>query len=237
MDISRFKRACAGLSVAAIMLTQVCTDFAAYSDVPSGVWNKDAVEAFVDAGYLDATQARFRGGDTATRAEFTKLIVMLNGGLLSTPRAFPSFNDVPTGAWFYAYMEEAAKEGWVRGDNNCYGSKPCYGRPTSNINRAEAAALIVRAFGLESTGSAAQFVDNPSGQWYTEPIQTAADHCVLQGDDSRDQVCHGNIRDVRRGRVHGGHAEGFIRGQDQLHGLRLPGCADQCRQTHRQGHS
>ncbi|MFH1443782.1 MAG: S-layer homology domain-containing protein [Candidatus Peregrinibacteria bacterium] len=188
MDISRFKRACAGLSVAAIMLTQVSTAFAAYSDVPSGVWYGDAVSAFTDAGYLDATQPRFRGGDTATRAEFTKLIVMLNGGLLSTPPAVPSFNDVPTGAWFYAYMEEAAKEGWVRGDGNCYGSKPCYGRPIANINRAEAAALIVRAFGLDSTGAAAQFVDNPSGQWYTEAIQTAADHCVLQGDDSTSRV-------------------------------------------------
>jgi len=188
MDISRFKRACAGLSVAAMMLTQVGTAFAAYSDVPSGVWYKDAVSAFTDAGYLDATQARFRGGDTATRAEFTKLIVMLNGGLLSTPPAVPSFNDVPTGAWFYAYMEEAAKEGWVRGDNNCYGTKPCNARPNANINRAEAASLIVRAFGLESTGAAAQFVDNPSGQWYTESIQTAADNCVLQGDDSTGRV-------------------------------------------------
>jgi len=188
MDISRFKRACAGLSVAAIMLTQVGTAFAAYSDVPSGVWYGDAVSAFTDAGYLDATQPRFRGGDTATRAEFTKLIVMLNGGLLSTPPAVPSFNDVPTGAWFYAYMEEAAKEGWVRGDNNCYGSKPCNARPNANINRAEAASLIVRAFGLDSTGAAAQFVDNPSGQWYTESIQTAADHCVLQGDDSTGRV-------------------------------------------------
>lgn len=188
MDISRFKRACAGLSVAAMLLTQVGTAFAAYSDVPSGVWYGEAVSAFTDAGYLDATQPRFRGGDTATRAEFTKLIVMLNGGLLSTPPAVPSFNDVPTGAWFYAYMEEAAKEGWVRGDNNCYGSKPCNARPNANINRAEAASLIVRAFGLDSTGSAPQFVDNPSGQWYTESIQTAADHCVLQGDDSTGRV-------------------------------------------------
>jgi len=188
MDISRFKKACAGLSVAAMMLTQVGTAFAAYSDVPSGVWYKDAVEAFTDAGYLDATQPRFRGGDTATRAEFVKLVVMLNGGLLSTPPAVPSFNDVPTGAWFYAYMEESAKEGWVRGDGNCYGSKPCNARPNANVNRAEAASLIVRAFGLESSGAAAQFVDNPSGQWYTEAIQTAADHCVLQGDDSTGRV-------------------------------------------------
>ena len=148
------------------MLTQVGTAFAAYSDVPSGVWYGDAVSAFTDAGYLDATQPRFRGGDTATRAEFTKLIVMLNGGLLSTPPAVPSFNDVPTGAWFYAYMEEAAKEGWVRGDNNCYGSKPCNARPNANINR-RAVSLIVRAFGRFDLRSCA-IRRQSSGQWYTE---------------------------------------------------------------------
>jgi len=188
MNISRFKKAFAGLSIAAMMLTQVGTAFAKYSDVSAGVWYEDAVTAFTDAGYLDAAQARFRGGDAANRAEFVKLVVMLNGGLLSTPPAVPSFNDVATGAWYYSYMEEAAKEGWVRGDGNCYGNKPCYARPSANINRAEAAALIVRAFGLESTGAAAQFVDNPSGQWYTDSIQTAADHCVLQGDDSTSRV-------------------------------------------------
>jgi len=188
MDISRFKKTLAGLSIAAMMLTQVGTAFAQYSDVASGVWYEDAVQAFVDAGYLDAAQARFRGGDAANRAEFVKLIVMLNGGLLSTPPAVPSFNDVATGAWYYSYMEEAAKEGWVRGDGDCYGSKPCNARPGANINRAEAAALIVRAFGLESTGAAPQFVDNPSGKWYTEDIQTAADACVLQGDDSTGRV-------------------------------------------------
>ncbi|MDD5623806.1 MAG: S-layer homology domain-containing protein, partial [Candidatus Peribacteraceae bacterium] len=188
MDISRFKKTLAGLSVAAMMLTSVGTAFAKYSDVASGVWYEDAVQAFVDAGYLDSAQTRFRGGDAANRAEFVKLIVMLNGGLLSTPPAVPSFNDVATGAWFYSYMEEAAKEGWVRGDGNCYGSKPCYARPAANINRAEAAALIVRAFGLEDTGAAPQFVDNPSGQWYTADIQAAADACVLQGDDSTGRV-------------------------------------------------
>ncbi|PIR53595.1 hypothetical protein COU76_00245 [Candidatus Peregrinibacteria bacterium CG10_big_fil_rev_8_21_14_0_10_49_10] len=192
MDISRFKRALAGVSVAALSLTQMGTVFAAYSDVPSGVWFGDAVGAFVDAGYLDSTQARFRGGDPANRAEFVKLVVELNGGILSTPPAVPSFNDVPTGAWYYGYFEESGKEGWVRGDGNCYGSKPCYARPGANIVRAEAAALIVRSFGLEWTGDAAQFVDNPSGQWYTDVIQTAADHCVLQGDDRTGRVRPGD---------------------------------------------
>ncbi|PIR49106.1 hypothetical protein COU80_01700 [Candidatus Peregrinibacteria bacterium CG10_big_fil_rev_8_21_14_0_10_55_24] len=192
MDFIRMKKVLAGMSVAAISLTQAASVFAAYTDVPSGVWFEDAVEAFLDMGYLDASQTRFRGGDSANRAEFVKLVVELNGGILSTPPAVPSFDDVATGAWYYGYFEEAGKEGWVRGDGDCYGGHPCYARPAANINRAEAAALIVRAFGLEATGDASQFVDNPSGQWYTNVIQTAADHCVLQGDGDTGRVRPGD---------------------------------------------
>ena len=184
MDISRLKKLFAGVSAVAITLTQVGSVFAAYSDVSAGIWYQSAVEAFTDAGYLDGAQTRFRGNDNANRAEFTKLVVELNGGILSTPPAVASFDDVKAGAWYYGYMEEAAKEGWVKGDGNCYGTHPCYARPSSNINRAEAAALIVRAFGLDATGAASSFVDVPAGQWYTSAVQTAADHCVLQGDDA-----------------------------------------------------
>jgi hypothetical protein len=184
MDISRLKKLFAGMSAVAISVTQMGTVLAAYSDVPSGVWYEEAVNAFTDAGYLDESQTKFRGGDNANRAEFIKLVVELNGGILSTPPAVASFDDVKAGAWYYGYMEEAAKEGWVKGDNNCYGSHPCYARPGANINRAEAAALIVRAFGLDATGDAPSFVDVPAGQWYTDSVQTAADYCVLQGDDA-----------------------------------------------------
>jgi len=178
------KKLFAGAAAVAIAVTQMGTAAAAYSDVPSGAWYQAAVNAFTDAGYLDANQTRFRPGDNANRAEFIKLVVELNGGILSTAPAVPSFDDVKPGFWYYGYMEEAAKEGWVKGDNNCYGSHPCYARPAANINRAEAAALIVRAFGLEASGDAASFVDVPAGQWYTSAIMTAADHCVVQGDDA-----------------------------------------------------
>jgi hypothetical protein len=188
MDISRLKKMFAGVSVVAMSLTSVGTVFAAYSDVPGGVWYEDAVQAFVDAGYLDSSQARFRGGDNANRAEFVKLVVELNGGILSTAPSVPSFDDVKPGSWYYGYFEEAGKEGWVTGDGKCYGTHPCWARPSANINRAEAAAIIVRAFGLDWTGDAPKFVDNAAGQWYTDAIQTAADHCVLQGDDSTGRV-------------------------------------------------
>ena len=184
MDISRLKKLFAGMSAVAITLTSVSSVFAAYSDVPSGVWFEDAVKAFTDAGYLDSSQPRFRGTDNANRAEFTKLVVELNGGVLSTPPAIPSFDDVKPGTWYYSYLEEAGKEGWIKGDKECYGSHPCYTRPSANINRAEAAAIIVRAFGLEQTGAASSFVDVPAGQWYSDAVQTAADHCILQGDDA-----------------------------------------------------
>jgi hypothetical protein len=188
-----FKKLFAGVSAAAIALTQVGTVLAAYSDVPAGVWYEDAVNAFVEDGYLDGSQTRFRGNDNANRAEFIKLVVELNGGILSTPPAVASFDDVRPGAWYYSYMEEAAKEGWVKGDNNCYGSKPCYARPAANINRAEAAALIVRAFGLEATGDAPEFVDVPNGQWYTDAVQTAADYCVVQGDSGTGRARPGDF--------------------------------------------
>jgi hypothetical protein len=188
MNISRLKKTFAGVSAVAIMLSQVATAMAAYSDVAAGVWYEGAVNAFVDAGYLDSTQTKFRAGDNANRAEFVKLVVELNGGVINTAPAVPSFDDVATGAWYYKYFEEAGTEGWVRGDGSCFGKHPCYARPAANINRAEAAAIIVRAFGLEAAGSAPQFVDNPSGKWFTADIQTAADHCVLQGDDSTGRV-------------------------------------------------
>lgn len=188
MNISRLKKVFAGVSASAIMLTQMGVALAAYSDVPAGVWYEDAVNAFVDAGYLDAAQTRFRGTDNANRAEFVKLVVMLNGGVINTVPSVPSFSDVAPDAWYYSYFEEAGKEGWVRGDGSCYGKKPCYARPSANINRAEAAAIIVRAFGLEATGAAPQFVDNPTGKWFTADIQAAADSCVLQGDDSTGRV-------------------------------------------------
>ncbi len=190
MELSRLKKVLAGFSVAAIALTQISTALAAYTDVPTGSWYESAVSAL--SKYLDATQTTFRPGDLATRAEFVKLVVEMNGGILSTAPAVPTFDDVAPSAWYYGYMEDAAADKWVQGDGACVGSHPCYARPTANINRAEAAKLLVTAFGLDKTGVSAQFVDNPSGQWYTDVIQTAADHCVLQGDDSTGAVRPGD---------------------------------------------
>lgn len=160
-----------------------------YTDVEAGVWYEQAVDALLGAGALDASEVRLRPNDLATRAEIAKLLVLLNDVDLSVSTS--GFTDVSPSSWYFAYMEAAARLGWIRGDGNCYdeASSLCYARPSAPVNRAEMAVILQRAFSLSHAGSASVFPDNTNtSMWYYLPIQTAADHCVLQGDARTGRV-------------------------------------------------
>jgi len=159
-----------------------------FPDVPPNTWYEGAVQNFLQQGYLDPEQPRFRPADRASRAEFIKLIVLLNGGILDELPDLSRFSDVPSNAWFFGYIEEAAREGWVKGDAECAGAARCFVRPLDPLSRAEAAQLIKRAFGKKGLMKAPAFSDNPPGSWYSEAIQIAADHCFLHGDDGTRNV-------------------------------------------------
>lgn len=164
------------------LLVPVFSAHTQYTDVPEGSFYEEAVRTFLEADFLDSTQTRFRPNDDALRSEMVKLLVDLHGGILVTMPSRPSFDDVVRSAWYSEYMEDAGYRGWIRGDGNCFGRHPCAARPHQTVLRAEAAVLIVRVFGLSATGEAPRFSDAPTGQWYTEYVRIAADHCVLQGD-------------------------------------------------------
>ena len=167
-----------------------------YADIPFGAWYIEEVQHFLQQGYLDSRQPLFRPEARASRAEFMKLVTELNGGILDEIPATSSFSDVSPGDWYFGYLEESAREGWTRGDGNCYvpenrgnsPSKSCRARPNDSITRAEAAVLMQRAFGKKRLGRAPAFADNSAGEWFTEAIQTAADHCILRGDDGTRNV-------------------------------------------------
>jgi hypothetical protein len=155
-----------------------------YTDVPSGAYYEQAASELLRSGALDTNEARLRPGELATRAEVMKLLVNVYGADMVTPST-PSFGDVPKSAWYYSYMETAAREGWVKGDSNCYGTTAsrCMARPGDGVNRAEMAIILQRAFRLPHLELAPVFSDNTNrGNWYFVPVQTAADHCILQGD-------------------------------------------------------
>lgn len=161
---------------------------APFPDVPEGAWYHGAIASFLEQGYLDRQQPHFRAGDRASRAEFVKLIVLLNGGILDELPETSHFADVTPHDWFFGFIEEAAREGWVRGDGDCFEKPRCLVRPSSAISRAEAAMLLRRAFGKKGLSRAPAFSDNPPGEWFSEAIQIAADHCILRGDDGSRQV-------------------------------------------------
>ncbi len=174
-----------------------------YADVFHDAWYREEVQEFLNQGYLDSRQPLFRASDRSTRAEFIKLVVELNGGILDEIPSQPHFSDVSAGDWFFGYLEESGREGWTRGDSDCYRASTlpeanasgsaqhdvgCRVRPYDPITRAEVAVLMRRAFGKKRTGKAPAFADNPAGDWFTDAIQSAADHCILRGDDGTRNV-------------------------------------------------
>lgn len=170
-------------------VSPVLAQATSYTDVPSGAYYEDAASALLELHALDSSEPRLRPSDLATRAEMIKLMVNLRGEILAHPTR-SSFSDVPTTAWYFPYIETAARAGWIHGDRNCYVNKtsPCTARPGERVNRAEAATLIVRLFALEPTDDAPAFMDNPAYEWYYTNIQASADHCVLQGDSATGLV-------------------------------------------------
>lgn len=154
----------------------------AYSDVPTGSWFEESVLALRHDGFLDASKPRFFPDKPATRAEFLKLVMLIAGIKPGTPPMLPSFDDVKKDAWYFAIMEEAAKEDWIRGDRDCYGTHPCRAHPESSITRAQAAALLARIFGWERKGLERPYIDVSDSDWFAYVVYAAAERCILNGN-------------------------------------------------------
>ncbi len=151
-----------------------------YTDVHPGDWYESAVKSFLDLGILDATKTTFRGNDSAIRAEFAKVLAKLGKQDAEIPPV-PTFDDVRKTDWFFPYIEMIAQKGIMKGYGECIGTHPCMTKPGAIISRAEAAAMIVRFYDMKSTQAAPRFTDVSADAWYLQVMQTAADHCVIQG--------------------------------------------------------
>jgi len=96
---------------------------------------------------------------------------------------------VPLSHPLHTYFVQAATKRWLTGQGNCYGiSDPCFAVPDQPINRAEMAALLIRAFALQAESNAPKFDDVPPDAWYALYIQNASSMCILQGDDNANTV-------------------------------------------------
>src|SRR3989344_1800198 len=184
-------------------------------DVSESDWFAEAVSELVDMGYIDESQ-EIHPSDLATRSAFIQLMVDLKGGAndIVVTDENESFKDVSYWHDYAPHFEKAAQQGWMKGVGNCYGTEYCNANPNGLINRAEAAALLSRAFGLDG-GEAPEFDDNSPGEWFTEHINVAASSCILKGDGGSKKV---------RPADNMNRAEMFVMLYRLHAGLRYPNC-------------
>jgi len=124
-------------------------------------------------GYADGT---FRSGDTVSRSEFIKmLLVSVNFSPIG--REFHQcFSDV-FNEWYAPYICLAKRNGWVTGyDDGSF-------RPNQSVSRAEGVTLAARILELRNNhGSAPEpepFPDVPPGAWFESPVYLMADWQLL----------------------------------------------------------
>ncbi|NLT48776.1 MAG: hypothetical protein GXX92_10245, partial [Clostridiales bacterium] len=101
-----------------------------------GHWAEQYIETAVAQGIIKGyTDGRFLPDEKVSRAEF---ISMVNRALGNTATGNTRFNDVPSGAWYYADVSKAVTAGFVSGfDDGTF-------RPNHKITRQEAAVMLAR---------------------------------------------------------------------------------------------
>ena len=160
-----------------------------YGDVPSSSWFSRAVSSLSYAGIVsgDPGANSFRPEADINRAEFLKMVIAArsagndNQSLLFPTLANESFSDVSIGDWFRDYVVVAVHHGII--DNGSAANNYLF-RPADSLTRAEAAKMVVVAFGL--TGPvlpADNFPDVVAGSWYESYVRIAAKHGVVEGYD------------------------------------------------------
>lgn len=95
----------------------------------------DLKDSGIVQGYQDGS---FKPDVSINRAEFTKILVMASGAVISGSQCFTDVTD----QWFAPYVCKAKELGYVNGYDDGFF------RPEQNINFAEASKIISNSFGL-----------------------------------------------------------------------------------------
>jgi len=152
-----------------------------FTDIPENAWYYDAVNFVLQRGLFEGTtDTTFEPESPVTRAMFVTILGRLNQ---VDQAAYPgsSFNDVPTGQWYSAYVEWAAQNGIVKG----YSGNQFL--PNTEITREELCAMLARyceyaGIELPQLVGAANFADNDQiGDWAKAYVNAAQVAKLVQG--------------------------------------------------------
>lgn len=153
---------------------------AAYTDADKiAPWAKEAVEFLsaqeVIGGNPDGS---FNPQGNIIRAEAAKMFAT---ALELSEEGTENFSDVSAKDWFYGSVVAVSNAGIVAGKGAGVFA------PKANLTRAEAAKMIVGAYGLKGEADLSKFADakNVSGKWSEEFLSTAVANGVINGKDGK----------------------------------------------------
>jgi len=147
-----------------------------FTDLPDDNWAYNFVAYLfcngIISGYSDGT---FRPGESTTRAQISKMIVLGSGWSIYTPY-FPDFSDVPVDSPYYSFIETA----FIRGVISGYSDGTFH--PGSPVTRAQVTKMLVLAANWEQQfPSYPDFLDVGPGDWSYSFIETAFLHGIVSG--------------------------------------------------------
>jgi len=147
---------------------------AAGTNDTKGHWAEAVINNWVNqglaSGYEDGT---FRPETKVNRQEFTAFV---NRSFGFTELGTNPFTDVAATDWSFADVSKAKAAGYISGyEDGTF-------RPKKEISRQEAAVIVAKLLGLESSTSANQYADTVNSPvWSKSAIGAVKDHKVMGG--------------------------------------------------------
>lgn len=155
-----------------------------YYDVPPDHPFYSYVECLSRAGVVGGyPDGNFYPGNTVTRAQFVKMVVLAMRFPLSSPPE-PTFSDVGPDNDYYQYVETAAARGLIGGYQD--GTF----RPNANVTRGQMSKVIVLAgrqrwnWQINTNGGPHFPQDVPEGSLYYDYVETAYNLGLITGYDA-----------------------------------------------------
>ena len=147
-----------------------------FEDVPSTYWAYSYIMDLYDAGIVNGASATmFYPENNVTRAEFTKMAVVLFG--LDSKSTESQFTDVPANEWYAKYVVAATEAGIVTGISETEFA------PNDDVTSEQMAAIIGRYLDITSK-AAMKYTDSAAISDYAVPyVSGLTEKGLLTGEE------------------------------------------------------
>lgn len=152
-----------------------------FTDLSGYEWGQEAVISLAAKNIINGDgSGNFRPGDSVTRAEFVKMLVLALG--VDNPDAEVTFNDVDAGNWAYPYIASASSLGIIKGMGDGMFV------PDAHITREDMSVIIHRAavlFEIDFSGTGETFADEEDISPYAvDAVGALSAKGIIKGTDS-----------------------------------------------------